>query len=59
MVSEQIAGVSLGLDGISLRGGSRLVSAVVAVYAGMPGRWVVVDGWEVCLEKVGGGYKRS
>lgn len=55
MVGEQIAGVSLGLDGISLRGGWRLVPAVVAVCAGMVGQWEVVDGWEVCVEKVGGG----
>lgn len=55
VVGEQIAGVSLGLDGISLRGGRRLVPAVVAVCAGMLGQWEVVDGWEVCVEKVGGG----
>lgn len=25
-----------------------------SVCAGMPGQWTVVDGWEVCLEKVEG-----
>lgn len=54
MAGEQTAGISLGLDGLSLKGGGRLVLAVVAVCAGMPGQWVVVEGWEVCLEKVGG-----
>ena len=58
VAGEQTAGVSLGLDGISLRGGRRLVPAVVAVCGGMPSQWVGVEDWEVCLKKWrGSGYK--
>lgn len=52
MVGEQLAGISLGLDGVSLRGGRRLVPQCWwCVYAVMPGQWVVEDGWKCVWRK--------
>lgn len=55
MVGEQLAGISLGLDGVSLRGGRKLVvQCWQCVYAVMPGQWVVEDGWKCVWRKSGG-----